>query len=322
MFRRQRMPEINKESFREIKAEDYKYVNGVQLYNTTTKAADPTHAALGVTTYGAPYGIVLSKANNVLVGGPKNSGKTEAINTILLSMMSHATPHELELYIVSDKHSEYIEYESSPFLKDGVIRSQKGLRNLIEKLKVDNSIKSGKVGESLSKSYREYNQYVNYEPGKFIPDTVIVIDELDLRSKEDQDIIEDILDFATFGARTGVHFLVSMNDSHENAYPIELLDTFRTLILHGNITDTILKSKVPANFANFKPTDSLESVVVLRKGRLDLIDVEIVNRKEKVEMMKDHINKYPLRDRSFEESVLTYIEAESRFTRLIKSLFH
>lgn len=310
---------MSEDNLREVRAEDYKYINGTQLYNTKTRAKDPTHSALGVTTYGSPYGIVLSEANNVLIGGPKSSGKTEAINTILLSMMTHATPHELELYIVSDKQSEYIEYESSPFLKEGVIRSSGGLRRLLEKLKIDNSVKSGKVGESLSKSYREYNQYVNYKPEKFIPDTIVVIDELSL--KEDKNVIEDILDFATFGARTGVHFLVSINDSHKDVYSKELLDIFRTLILLGDIPDSVLKERLPASFANFNSIDSIESATVIKKGRIDLVNVEMVDRKEKVEMMKDHIDKYPITDRSYDKFVLSHIESESKFKRIIKSLF-
>lgn len=302
-----------------MKIEDYKYSNGEQFYNTTTRAKDSTHSALGFTPSGEPFGLVVSEAQNILILGPKRSGKTETINTILLSMMYHATPHELGIYIASSNSLEYREYEGAPHLRGSLINTESSLRDLIERLKIEMSIRSSKVGESLSNNYHEYNRFVNFDPINFIPQLIIVIDNLENTSKWVEDLQEDIVEIAKFGERVGIHFIVSSGTLSPEVISEEMLEAFKTRIIRGGVSEIYLDKNLAARLLNYP--GRVETSIVSSQNEIITIETEMVSQEDKVMMIRDLKDKYP-RLRGRDDDYKLYKDVDShRFKRILEELF-
>lgn len=90
---------------------------GKESYNLlNTKANDPTTAAFGTKLDGTPFSTDLSDGPHWIVAGQTGSGKSVYMNSILMSIMYHASPKELEIYAIDPKKVEFGVYKGIPFM--------------------------------------------------------------------------------------------------------------------------------------------------------------------------------------------------------------
>ena len=81
---------------------------------SSTKAKLPL--ALGKDIAGAPYTADLAKMPHLLMAGTTGSGKSVAVNTMLLSLLYKYTPDELRLLLIDPKMIEFQPYNDIPHL--------------------------------------------------------------------------------------------------------------------------------------------------------------------------------------------------------------
>lgn len=63
----------------------------------------------------------LNEVHHLLVSGYSGSGKTELIQSILLSLMQNTTPDELSVTVIAQRKSEYYRFGKLPFCQNGII---------------------------------------------------------------------------------------------------------------------------------------------------------------------------------------------------------
>ncbi len=85
-----------------------------------------THAgalpiALGVDLTGAPVAVDLARAPHLLIAGATGSGKSVAVNAILLSLLYRLDPSELRLLLIDPKMLELSVYNGAPHLLAPVV---------------------------------------------------------------------------------------------------------------------------------------------------------------------------------------------------------
>ncbi|MCD5363692.1 DNA translocase FtsK [Chromobacterium aquaticum] len=185
--------------------------------------------ALGKDIAGQPVSADLAKMPHVLVAGTTGSGKSVAINAMILSLLYKSTPKEVRLIMVDPKMLELSIYEGIPHLLAPVVTDMKQAANalnwcvaemerrykLMSKLGVRNlagfnqKIKDAdKGGEKIPNPFSQTPEMP--EPLDTLPLIVVVIDELaDLMMVAGKKIEELIARLAQKARAAGIHLILA-----------------------------------------------------------------------------------------------------------------
>ena len=185
--------------------------------------------AVGKDIAGQPVTVDLAKMPHVLVAGTTGSGKSVAINAMILSLLYKSTAREVRLIMVDPKMLELSVYEGIPHLLAPVVTDMKQAANalnwcvgemerryrLMSKLGVRNlagynqKIKDGeKTGEKIPNPFSLTPE--TPEPLDTLPLIVVVIDELaDLMMVAGKKIEELIARLAQKARAAGIHLILA-----------------------------------------------------------------------------------------------------------------
>ncbi|MBJ9620195.1 DNA translocase FtsK [Burkholderia multivorans] len=185
--------------------------------------------AMGKDITGHPVVTDLAKAPHMLVAGTTGSGKSVAINAMILSLLYKATPDDVRLIMIDPKMLELSVYEGIPHLLAPVVTDMKlaanalnwcvgemekryrlmsavGVRNLAgfnQKIR-DAEAKEKKIGNPFSLTPDDP------EPLSTLPLIVVVIDELaDLMMVAGKKIEELIARLAQKARAAGIHLILA-----------------------------------------------------------------------------------------------------------------
>jgi S-DNA-T family DNA segregation ATPase FtsK/SpoIIIE len=96
-----------------------------------TQSHTPVGLALGKDISGNPVVVDLTKMPHLLVAGTTGSGKSVALNAMLLSLLFKATPEQLRLILIDPKMLELSIYDGIPHLLTPVITDMKDASNAL-----------------------------------------------------------------------------------------------------------------------------------------------------------------------------------------------
>jgi S-DNA-T family DNA segregation ATPase FtsK/SpoIIIE len=158
---------------------------------------------------------------HVLIAGSTGSGKSVAINAMIMSLLFRTTPSQVRLILVDPKRVELGMYEGVPHLFTPIITEPKlaanALRNAVRemerrlKLLASRSVRNidqyNKLFESSSLSLFGEGTEENEEP---LPYIVIIIDELaDLMMLDRANVEESITRLAQMARAVGIHLVLA-----------------------------------------------------------------------------------------------------------------
>ena len=95
------------------------------------RAQSPLTIALGKDIGGNPSVVDLSAMPHLLIAGTTGSGKSVAINAMLLSLLYKATPYDVRLILIDPKMLELSVYEGIPHLLTPVVTDMKDSANAL-----------------------------------------------------------------------------------------------------------------------------------------------------------------------------------------------
>ncbi len=196
------------------------------------ESASPLTIVLGKDIGGAPVVTDLAKLPHLLVGGTTGSGKSVAINTMILSLLYKCDPSELRLVMVDPKQVEFVPYNDIPHLLCPVVDDMNKAANalnwlvqemehrykLMKKFEVrsflafnDKVREAEAAGAPLMDPYKvtSDNEPAN-EPLKPLPYIVCIIDELaDLILINRKQVENAIVRLAQKARAAGIHLILA-----------------------------------------------------------------------------------------------------------------
>lgn len=191
--------------------------------------------AMGKDIAGAPMVADLGKMPHALVAGTTGSGKSVAINTMILSLLYKATPEEVRMIMIDPKMLELSVYEGIPHLLTPVVTDMKeasnalrwavaemerryklmskmGVRNLagFNQLIDDAAAKGETIRDPMYQILNPFEDGESFPVLTKLPSIVIVIDELaDMMMIVGKKVEELIARLAQKARAAGIHLILA-----------------------------------------------------------------------------------------------------------------
>ncbi|MBM7606808.1 S-DNA-T family DNA segregation ATPase FtsK/SpoIIIE [Lysinibacillus composti] len=189
----------------------------VRLSEVTTsesfqQSESPLEAALGLDLTGKPVTIDLRKMPHGLIAGATGSGKSVCINSILVSLLYKADPHELKLMLIDPKMVELAPFNHIPHLVSPVITDVKAATAALKWAVEEMENRYQLFAHAGARDLPRYNKLAeaNGEYNKKLPYILIVIDELaDLMMMSPADVEEAIARIAQKARACGIHLILA-----------------------------------------------------------------------------------------------------------------
>jgi S-DNA-T family DNA segregation ATPase FtsK/SpoIIIE len=161
----------------------------------------------------------LASMPHVLIAGSTGSGKSVAINAMIMSLLFRATPEQVRLILVDPKRVELGMYEGIPHLFTPIITEPKlasnALRNAVREMERRLKLLASRSVRNLE----QYNKlFENGTPSMFedaeeqepLPYIIIIIDELaDLMMLDRANVEESITRLAQMSRAVGIHLVLA-----------------------------------------------------------------------------------------------------------------
>jgi S-DNA-T family DNA segregation ATPase FtsK/SpoIIIE len=186
---------------------------------TFHKAKSRLTLAMGKDINGRIVTADLSSMPHVLIAGSTGSGKSVAINAMIMSLLFRTTPSQVRLILVDPKRVELGMYEGIPHLFTPIITEPKlaanALRNAVREMERRLKLLAGRSVRNID----QYNKlfegtmpslFAEGEDEEPLPYIVIIIDELaDLMMLDRANVEESITRLAQMARAVGIHLILA-----------------------------------------------------------------------------------------------------------------
>ncbi|WP_107842077.1 DNA translocase FtsK [Metasolibacillus meyeri] len=176
------------------------------------KSESPMEAALGLDLTGKPVTLDLRKMPHGLIAGATGSGKSVCINSILVSLLYKADPHELKLMLIDPKMVELAPFNHIPHLVSPVITDVKAAAAALKWAVEEMERRYQLFMHAEVRDITRFNAIAeaNGQHAQKLPYLLIVIDELaDLMMMAPTDVEDAICRIAQKARACGIHLIVA-----------------------------------------------------------------------------------------------------------------
>lgn len=182
-----------------------------EVYDTNEYKAIKSNLALalGRDVAGAPFILDLVKMPHLLVAGQTGSGKSVAINSIILTFLFQNSPADLRLILIDPKRVELTNYNGIPHLLTQVITEPDKTVSALKWLVAEMDKRYKLFSEVGRRNIQAYN---DNPPGgaQKLSYIVCIIDELaDLMAASAKEVEGSIVRIAQLARATGIHLIIA-----------------------------------------------------------------------------------------------------------------
>ena len=154
----------------------------------------------------------IARLPHMIIAGATGSGKSVCTNSIIMSILYHATPEEVKLILIDPKIVEYTVYEGIPHLLIPVVTDPKKAAGALNWAVQEMQRRYNLFAENSVRDLGDYNAAAA-QPGSGLepmPQIVVIIDELaDLMMTTSKEVEDSICRLAQKARAAGMHLIIA-----------------------------------------------------------------------------------------------------------------